>query len=313
MKNRVCDILKIEYPILQGGMAWVSTYHLAYAVSNAGGAGIIAAGNADADYVREQIRNIKKLTDKPFGINVMLMSPYVEQVMKVILEERVPFITTGAGNPGKYIKALKTEGIKLFPVVASVPLAKRMEQEGVDGVIAEGMESGGHIGELTTMCLVPQVVDAVGIPVIAAGGIGDGRGMLAAISLGAQGVQIGTRFICSEECHINSNYKTAVLNARDRDTVVSGRCTGHPIRCLKNKLTRSMEQFESSLDGNETIEKLGTGALRKAAVEGDAENGTVMAGQIAGMIKDIKTSEQIIKDIISEYNTALSRLSSINS
>jgi enoyl-[acyl-carrier protein] reductase II len=241
------------------------------------------------------------------------MSPYVEQVMNVILEERVPFITTSAGNPGKYIKALKNEGIKIFPVVASVPLAKRMEQEGVDGVIAEGMESGGHIGELTTMCLVPQVVDAVGIPVIAAGGIGDGRGMLAAISLGAQGVQIGTRFICSEECHINSNYKAAVLNARDRDTVISGRCTGHPIRCLKNKLTRSMEQFENSLDGKETIEKLGTGALRKAAVEGDAENGTVMAGQIAGMIKDIKTSEQIVKDIISEYNTALSRLSSINS
>lgn len=302
MNKRICELLGIKYPIFQGGMAWVSTYHLAAAVSNAGGLGIIAAGNAPADYVRDQVRNIRKYTDKPFGVNVMLMSPFVDDVIKVIIEERVPVITTGAGNPGKYVKALKEVGTKIFPVVPSVALAKRMEKEGVDGVIAEGTESGGHIGELTTMTIVPQVVDSVNIPVIAAGGIADGRGILAAFALGASGVQIGTRFICSEECAVHQNYKEAVLAARDRDAVASGRKTGHPVRCLKNKLTREFDKLEESGASKEEIEKAGAGGLRLAAVEGDVQNGSVMAGQIAGMIKDIKPCAKIIEDLVNEFN-----------
>lgn len=307
MKADICKILNIEYPIFQGGMAWVSTYQLATAVSNAGGLGIIAAGNADGEYVRNQIKSIKKLTDKPFGVNVMLMSPFVDDVMNVVIDERVPVITTGAGNPGKYIKSLKEAGIKIFPVVPSVPLARRLEKEGVNGVIAEGTESGGHIGELTTMSLVPQVVDAVNIPVIAAGGIGDGRGMLAAFALGADGVQLGTRFVCSRECTVHENYKAAVINAKDRDAIVSGRITGHPVRCLRNKLTRQFEKLEATGTIKE-IEELGRGALRKAVVEGDVENGTVMSGQIAGLIKDIKYCDEIIKDLISEYNSSFASI-----
>lgn len=308
MDSRICQMLNIKYPIFQGGMAWVATYHLAAAVSNAGGLGIIAAGTANGEYVREQIKNVRKLTDKPFGVNVMLLSPYVDEVMNVIIEERVPVITTGAGNPGKYIKFLKEVGTKVFPVVPSVALARRMEKEGVDGIIAEGTESGGHIGELTTMALVPQVVDAVNLPVIAAGGIADGRGMLAAFALGAEGVQIGTRFICSDECAIHENYKMAVINAKDRDAVVTGRSTGHPVRSLKNKLTREFERLEGEGASKEEIEKIGVGALRRAVIEGDVNYGSVMAGQIAGMIKDIKPCKKIIEDIIDEYNTTLSRL-----
>lgn len=308
MKTRVSELLNIEYPIFQGGMAWVSTYELAAAVSEAGGLGIIAAGGADGEYVRNQIRKIKEVTKKPFGINVMLMSPFVDDVMKVIIEEKVPVITTGAGNPGKYIKALKEKGTKIFPVIPSVALAKRMEKEGVDGVIAEGTESGGHIGELTTMCLVPQVVDAVSIPVIAAGGIGDGRGMLAAFALGAEGVQIGTRFVCSDECIVHENYKRAIVEAGDRDAVATGRKTGHPVRCLKNKLTREFEKLENSNADKEEIEKLGTGALRKAALLGDVEYGSVMAGQISGLVRDIKPCKTIILDLIKEYEENLKKL-----
>ncbi len=308
LKADVCKILNIEYPIFQGGMAWVSTYHLAVAVTNAGGLGIIAAGNADGEYLRNQIKNIKKLTSKPFGVNVMLMSPFVDEVIKVIIDEKVPIITTGAGNPGKYIKSLKEAGIKIFPVVPSVPLAKRLEQEGVDGVIAEGTESGGHIGELTTMSLVPQVVDAVNIPVIAAGGIGDGRGMLAAFALGADGVQLGTRFVCSKECIVHENYKIAIINAKDRDAIASGRGTGHPIRCLRNKLTRQFEKLEVTGGTKEELEDLGRGALRKAVVDGDVENGSVMSGQIAGLIKDIKYCDEIIKDLINEYKANLANI-----
>ncbi|SKA92248.1 enoyl-[acyl-carrier protein] reductase II [Caloramator quimbayensis] len=308
MKTRVNELLNIEYPIFQGGMAWVSTYELAGAVSNAGGLGIIAAGGAEGEYVRNQIRKIKEITNKPFGVNVMLMSPYVDDVMKVILEEKVPVITTGAGNPGKYIKSLKENGTKIFPVVPSVALAKRMEKEGVDGVIAEGTESGGHIGELTTFCLVPQVVDAVNIPVIAAGGIGDGRGMLAAFALGAEGVQIGTRFVCSTECIVHENYKNAIIEAKDRDAVATGRKTGHPVRCLKNKLTREFEKLEDSNASKEEIEKLGAGALRKAAVLGDIEYGSVMAGQISGLINDIKPCNDIINGLIKEYNENFAKL-----
>ncbi len=308
MKNRICEILGIKYPIFQGGMAWVSTYHLAAAVSEAGGIGIIAAGNADAEYVRNQIRSVKELTDKPFGVNVMLRSPFVEDVMKVILEEKVALITTGAGNPGKYVKSLKEAGIKIFPVVPSVALAKRLEQEGVDGLIAEGTESGGHVGELTTICLVPQVVDAVNIPVLAAGGIADGRGMHAAFALGAEGIQMGTRFVCSKECWVHQNYKEAIVAAKDRDAVVTGRTTGHPIRCLKNKLTRQFDKLESSGASIEEIENLGKGGLKAAAVDGDTQNSSMMSGQIAGMINDIKSCNEIIQDIIKEYNENLSKV-----
>lgn len=295
--NPVCKLVGIKYPVFQGGMAWVSDAQLAVAVSNAGGLGIIAAGQAPADWVRDQIRLAKSMTDKPFGVNVMLMSPNVDDVMEVIYEERVPVVTTGAGNPGKYIPRLKEVGTKVIPVIASVTLAKKMESCGADAVIAEGTESGGHIGELTTMTLVPQVVDAVSIPVIAAGGIGDKRGVLAAFALGASGVQIGTRFICSEECTVHENYKQAIINAGDRDAVVSGRSTGHPVRSLKNKLTREFERLEKQGAPKEEIEALGVGKLRLAAREGDVEAGSVMAGQISGMITEIKPCKDIIKEL----------------
>lgn len=308
MKNRVTEILGIKYPIIQGGMAWVATYHLATAVSEAGGLGIIAAGSADGEYVRDQIRKIREITKKPFGVNIMLLSPYVDEVMQVIIEERVPVITTGAGNPGKYIKNLKQVGIKIFPVIPSVALAKRMEKEGVDGLIAEGTEAGGHIGELTTMALVPQIVDAVSIPVVAAGGIADGRGMLAAFALGAEGVQIGTRFICSDECDVHENYKNAIVNANDRDAVATGRSTGHPVRSLKNKLTRKFDKLEASGISKEDIEQLGAGALRRAAIEGDVNEGSVMAGQVAGLIRTVQPCKEIIEEIIREYGENLNKL-----
>jgi enoyl-[acyl-carrier protein] reductase II len=308
LKPKITELLNIEYPIFQGGMAWVSTYTLAAAVSNAGGLGIIAGGSANGEYVRTQVRKIRELTDKPFGVNVMLMSPYADEVIKVIIEEKVPVVTTGAGSPGKYIKDLKAIGTKIFPVVPSVALAKRMEREGVDGVIAEGTESGGHVGELTTISLVPQVVDNVNIPVIAAGGIADGRGMLAAFALGAVGVQIGTRFVCSEECHVHENYKHAIVAAKDRDAVVTGRLLGAPVRSLKNKLTKEFQKLEERKASREEFEIFGNGALRKAAVEGDIKLGSVMAGQIAGMICDIKPCSEIIKDLIKEYNENLDKL-----
>ncbi len=300
MKTQLCDILGIQYPILQGGMAWVSTAELAVAVSNAGGLGIIAAGNAPADWVRNEIQKAKKLTDRPFGVNVMLLSPFVEEVMNVIYEEKVPVITTGAGNPGKYVEKLKSIGTKVIPVIPTVALAKRMEKEGADAVIAEGTESGGHIGELTTMVLVPQVVDAVNIPVIAAGGIADSRAVIAALALGARGVQIGTRFLCSEECMVHENYKNAVVDAKDRDAVVTGRSTGHPVRSLKNKLTREFDGLEDRKATFEEMEELGRGKLQAAVINGDVSRGSVMAGQIAGLIKDIKPCRIIIEDILSD-------------
>ncbi|MCF6095815.1 enoyl-[acyl-carrier-protein] reductase FabK [Thermovorax subterraneus] len=295
--TEICDLLGIKYPIIQGGMAWVATAELAAATSNAGGLGIIGAGNAPPEIVRHEIKKVRNLTDKPFGVNVYFMSPFVDEVMEVIIEEKVPVITTGAGNPGKYIPRLKEAGVKVIPVVASVALAQRLEKTGVDAVIAEGMECGGHIGEITTMALVPQVVDAVKIPVIAAGGIADARGFLAALALGAKGVQMGTRFLCSAECTIHENYKNAVLRATDRSTVVTGRPTGHPVRVLKNKLAREFELLEKKGAEKEEYEALGTGRL-KAAVEGDAEYGSLMAGQIAGLINDIKPVKEIIEEII---------------
>lgn len=298
MKTIICEILGIEYPIFQGGMAWISTAELAAAVSNAGGLGIIAAGNAPADWLRNQIHKVRELTQKPFGVNVMLLSPFVDEVMNVIYEEKVPVITTGAGNPGKYVERLKSVGTKVIPVVPTVSLAKRMEREGVDAVIAEGTESGGHVGELTTMVLVPQVVDAVKIPVIAAGGIADSRGVVAALALGAMGVQIGTRFLCSTECTVHENYKKAVLNAKDRDAVVTGRSTGHPVRSLKNKLTREFDAFEGRKASMDEIEELGRGRLQAAVINGDVVTGSVMSGQIAGLVCEIKPCKEIIQDLI---------------
>ena len=297
-KTKICELCGIEYPIFQGGMAWVSDYRLASAVSEAGGLGIIAAGHLAPEEVREQIRKTRERTSKPFGVNIMLMSPYVDDIMRVVVEEKVAVVTTGAGNPGKYVKMLKEAGIRVIPVVASVALAQRMQREGVDAVIAEGMESGGHIGEITTMALVPQVVDAVDIPVIAAGGIGDARGFLAALMLGAEGVQIGTRFALSKECAVHENWKKLYIKARDRDTVVTGRSTGHPVRVIKNKLSRKFEQLEKQGAPKEELERLGAGALKAAAIEGDVEWGSVMAGQIVGMLKEEKSVKEIIDEII---------------
>ena len=302
----VCDRIGIEYPIFQGGMAWVSEHRLAAAVSNAGGLGIISAMNAPGEYLREEIRACRELTDKPFGVNVMLMSPHAAEVAKVILEEKVPVVTTGAGLPGVYMKEWVPAGIKVVPVVPSTAIAKRVVREGATAVIAEGMESGGHIGELTTMTLVPQVVDAVDVPVLAAGGIGDGRGVAAAFMLGAQGVQVGTRFLVAHECQVHPNYKQKIIAARDIDTVVTGKRLGHPVRCLKNVIAREMGEMEyDSTISNEEIEKHGTGALRRAAVEGDMVRGTVMSGQIAAIVKKEQSAEEIIREMFSEAETLL--------
>ena len=294
--NRICELLGIEYPIIQGGMAWVATAELAAAVSNAGGLGLIAAGGAPADVVREQIKKARTLTDKPFGVNVMLMSPFVEEVMQVIIEEKPAVVATGAGNPGKYIERLKEAGIKIMPVIASVAMAKRMEKAGADAVIAEGTEAGGHIGELTTMVLTPQVVDAVSIPVVSAGGYADSRGTKAAFALGADGIQVGTRFICSTECIAHENYKNAVLKAKDRDAVVTGRSTGAPVRALRNKLTKEYQRLEKEGASAEEIEELGVGGLRRAFQDGDIENGSLMAGQSAAMVHEIQPCSEIVKD-----------------
>ncbi|MEG0671797.1 enoyl-[acyl-carrier-protein] reductase FabK [Clostridium sp.] len=299
-KSRICEKLKIEYPIFQGAMAWIADSTLAASVSNAGGLGIIAAGNAPSDYVREEIRKAKKLTDKPFGVNIMLLSPYSEEVAKIVCEEGVKVVTTGAGNPGKYIDMWKECGITVIPVVASVGLAKRMERAGADALVVEGCEAGGHVGELTTMVLIPQVVDAVQIPVIAAGGVGDGRGIAATFMLGAEGVQVGTRFLVANECKVHENYKDKVINAKDIDSVVTGRKTGHPVRVLRNKLTREFQKLEDGEFSMEKFNELGTGALRKAVQDGDVESGSVMAGQIAGLIKKQQSSKEIIEEMFSQ-------------
>lgn len=295
MKSRICDLLGIEYPIIQGGMAWVATAELAAAVSNAGGLGLIAAGGAPADVVREQIKKCRTLTDKPFGVNVMLMSPFADDIMQMLLEEKVAVVATGAGNPAKYIPSLKEAGIKVIPVIPSVAIATKMEKAGADAVVAEGTEAGGHIGELTTMCLVPQVVDALSIPVIAAGGIADARGAAASFALGADGIQVGTRFICSTECIAHQNYKEAIIKAKDRDAVVTGRVNGAPVRALKNKLTREYDRLEKEGATREEIEELGVGGLRRAFAEGDTEMGSLMAGQSAAMVQKIEPCADIIK------------------
>ncbi len=309
MKTRLTDLLGIEYPIIQGGMAWVATAELAAAVSNGGGIGIIAAGGAPADVVREQIKKARTLTDKPFGVNVMLMSPFADEVMNVVIEEKPDVVITGAGNPGKYMADLKAAGIKIMPVIASVAMAKKMEKDGADAVIAEGTEAGGHIGELTTMVLVPQVVDAVEIPVVAAGGIADKRGAAAAFALGADGIQVGTRFICAEECIAHDNYKQAVIKAKDRDAVVTGRTTGAPVRALKNKLTREYDRLEKSGASFEEIEQLGVGGLRRAFQEGDVQTGSLMAGQSAAMVTKIEPAADIIRSYFDRLDEILDNIS----
>lgn len=301
MKKDICNILGIRYPIFQGGMAWISDSKLAAAVSNAGGLGIIAGANAPASYIRNEIKETKKLTDKPFGLNIMILSDNADELADIAIEEGVKVITTGAGNPGKFMERWKQAGIIVIPVVASVALAKRMERCGADAVIAEGCEAGGHIGKLTTMVLLPQVVDAVNIPVIGAGGIADGRGIAAAFALGASGIQVGTRFLVSEECQIHDNYKNAVIKSKDIDTVVTGRCTGHPVQVLKNKLAKEYLKLEKNNVSFDKLEELGRGALKKAVVDGDIENGSLMAGQISGMLKKVQTSKEIIEEMFNEY------------
>ena len=296
--NAICKLLNIKYPIFQGGMAWIGTAELASAVSNAGGLGIIGAGHMPPDVLHKEIQKCKSRTDKPFGVNVMLMSPFVKEVMQLMVDEKVPVVTTGAGNPGEYVPALKAIGSKVIPVVASVALAKRLVKSGADAVIAEGCESGGHIGEISTMPLIPQVVDAVDVPVIAAGGFADSRGIVAAFALGASAIQMGTRFVLSKECIAHPNYKNLVLKAKDRSTVVTGRTLGHPVRVLANKLTRTFFEMEAAGASNDELEQLGTGALHKATHEGDVENGSVMIGQISGMLDDIKSVKEIIDDIV---------------
>ena len=301
----VCELLGIRYPILQGGMAWIADAKLAAAVSNAGGLGIISAMNAGGDWVREQIRQAKSLTDKPFGVNIMLASPHAEDVAQIVIEEQVPVVTTGAGNPSKYMKAWLAAGIKVIPVVASTGLAKLMARNGASAVIAEGGESGGHVGELTTMVLVPQVCDAVDLPVLAAGGIADGRGMCAAFALGAAGVQMGTAFLVAKECNVHPAYKERVLKAKDIDTMTTGRRSGHPVRVLKNQFARDYAKMEwDSTVSDEALEQFGAGSLRRAAVEGDL-NGSFMCGQIAGMIQEERTAAEIIDSIMHQTEAIL--------
>lgn len=299
-KSRVCQLLDIEYPIFQGGMAWIADASLAAAVSEAGGLGIIT-GTAPTDWVRDEIRKAKKLTNKPFGVNIMLMDVHADEIAKMVCEEGVKVVTTGAGSPGKYMEMWKAHVVKVIPVVASVALAKRMEKAGADAIIAEGTESGGHVGQLTTMALVPQVVDAVNIPVLAAGGIGDGRGVAASFMLGAEGVQLGTRFLVAKECTVHQNYKNRVIKAKDIDTEVTGRSTGHPIRVIKNKLTREFMKLEKEGASVEQLEELGRGCLSKA-VKGDVDFGSVMAGQISGLINKEQSCKEIIEEIMKEVS-----------
>jgi len=302
----ICDLIGIKYPVFQGGMAWVSDAALAAAVSNAGGLGIIAAGNAPAGYVEQQVKKARELTDKPFGVNVMLLSPYVEDVAKVVAEQAVPVVTTGAGNPSKYMKLWSEAGVTVIPVVPSTGMAKLAQRCGAAAVIAEGGESGGHVGELTTMALVPQVCDAVDIPVIAAGGIGDGRGAAAAFMLGAVGVQLGTRFLAAKECGIHQNYKDKVLAAKDIDTISTGKRLGHPVRSLKTTFSREFfaREYDSSVS-DEELEELGAGALKLAAVDGDLKNGCFMAGQISGLVKKEQTAKEIIEELMRETEIVL--------
>jgi len=310
-RTSLCDLLGIEYPILQGGMAWVSTAELAAAVSEAGGLGIIASGTLSAQWLEEQIHLTRKLTNKHFGVNVMLRTPFLDEIMDLLKKESVSVITTGAGNPGKYVPALREVGTKVIPVVSSVALARRLARTGVDALIAEGMESGGHIGDMTTMAMVPQVVEVVDIPVIAAGGIFDGRGLVAALSLGAVGVQMGTRFMCASECMVHPRVKEAIIRAKDRDTTITGHTLGHPVRSLRNKFTRKYKEMEKNGVQPDELEQYGVGSLRAAMTDGNVENGTVMAGQICAMVKKIQTSQEIIHETMAEAGQLISDINKL--
>lgn len=311
IRTPICDLLGIEHPILQGGMAWVATAELVTAVSEAGALGILGAGNAPPEWVREQIRAIRARTDRPFGVNVPMFSPTVEESLRVCVEEQVPVVTTGAGNSGRFIPMLKEAGIKVVPVVASVALAKRLVRAGADAVIAEGMESGGHVGDVCTLPLVPQVVDAVDVPVIAAGGFADGRGLAAALALGAAGIQMGTRFICTEECIAHPNYKQRIVQANDRATIVTGYALGHPVRAIRNPMTTYFAELErKGVDEAELI-ALGTGKLRLAVEQGDVEQGSLMAGQVAGLIHDVVPVRDLIQRIIAEAEATMDRLQAL--
>lgn len=305
MKTKVTELLQIEYPIIQGGMAWVAEHHLAAAVSEAGGFGLIGAASAPPEIVREEIRKAKELTDKPFGVNIMLLNPNADEVAKIVVEEGIQAVTTGAGNPEKYMPMWKEAGVKVIPVVASVAMAKRMERYGADAVVAEGMEAGGHIGNQTTMALIPQIVDAVNIPVIAAGGIGDGRGVAASFMLGAEGVQMGTRFVVADESIVHDNYKDRIVKAKDIDSVVTGQSTGHPVRCLRNQMTKEYIKKEQEGVPFEELERMTLGSLRKAVMDGDILNGTVMAGQIAGLVSKRQSCEEILQEIMTEAEKLL--------
>ncbi len=306
IKTPLCELLGIEYPILQGGMAWIADASLAAAVSNGGGLGLISAMNANAEWVKGEIRKAKMLTDKPFGVNIMLMSPYAQEVARLVIDEGVPVVTTGAGNPSQYMAAWLEAGVKVLPVVASTGIAKRVARCGAVAVIAEGCESGGHIGELTTMTLVPQVCDAVDLPVVAAGGIADGRGIAAAFLLGAAGVQVGTRFLVANECGVHQNYKNKILHAKDIDTLTTGKRTGHPVRALKTAFTREFAKKEYAVGvSSEDLEAFGSGALRRAAVEGDEKNGCFMAGQIAAIVDKEQPAAEIIREMFGEAETVL--------
>ena len=312
-KNRICKLLGTEYPIVQGGMAWVANAELASAVSNAGGLGIIAAAATPPEILEQEIIKAKKLLlpGKPFGLNIMLMSPTAESALEVAVKHKVPVVTTGAGSPGKFLERLKPIGTIVMPVVASVTQARRVEKQGADAVIAEGMEAGGHIGELTTMVLTPQISQAVKIPVICAGGVADGRGVVAAFALGAEGVQVGTRFICCDECTVHQNYKQAVIDARDRSTAITGQSLGHPVRCLRNKLTAEFERLEHEHAPASEIEALGTGKLRAAVVDGDTEWGSLMSGQSAAMVNDILPAKTIIQRMFNEAEEIMHNMSGV--
>ncbi|MBR0069636.1 MAG: nitronate monooxygenase [Synergistaceae bacterium] len=305
--NRVCKILGTEYPLIQGGMAWVANAELASAVSNAGGLGVIAAANTPPELLEQEILKARKLIapGKPFGLNIMLMSPTANDALEIAAKHKVPVVTTGAGSPGKVLERLKPLGTIVIPVVASVTQARRVEKQGADAVVAEGMEAGGHIGELTTMVLTPQIANAVKIPVITAGGVVTGRGIVAAFALGAEGVQVGTRFICCDECTVHMNYKQAVIDARDRSTAITGQSLGHPVRCLRNKLTAEFERLEAERAPVSEIEALGTGKLRAAVVDGDTDWGSLMAGQSAAMVNDIKPAREIITGMFAEAEDIL--------
>jgi len=311
-QNPFCKLLGIKYPIIQGGMAWISDATLAASVSEAGGLGIIAAMSSNGEHLRAQIREAKKLTKKPFGVNIMLLSPHVDEVARVVVEEKISVITTGAGMPGKYMKDWVDAGIKVFPLASSVSFAKFLSRGGAAGIICEGTEAGGHIGELTTMALVPQVCDALDLPIAAAGGIADGRGLAAAFALGARAVQIGTRFLVAKECGIHQNYKDKILKAKDSDTMVTGRRTGHPVRLLKTEFAREFLKIEADTSlSDEDLLKLGSGALRLAAVEGNIEKGSFMAGQIAGLVKKEQTCAEIIEEIVNDAEKIFKTLNNI--